>query len=250
MRAAAGSGSRAAFHAIGTHFTRPSVVVEDDLARAVVEYALTGESYASALEVMVRPGGASDYWITYLPDWAARDVDNVLLYLGGDQTCSAEVGHGHGLGTAGGGGERPQRERTAAGPRRGAGGPAHDAQKVAALRSVLRWRDENVSFLPFPDPETNLWPFRDGGSSDPKLPPGLSAKLAWDDHAKSTLGGRAAPRSPEILTLQRQALSKVSSSAPELEAIRTRVATFFGRLPGMRHVATRACASPATPGGN
>jgi len=223
------SSAPVAFQAIGTQFTRPAVVVEDELARAVVEHALSGEAYADTVDVRVRPGGAGDYWVTYLPDWAARAADNVLVYFDGDQTCASVAAKSV---TDADLEAEVVRALNGNHPRLvldGGGDAGHDAKRNDVLRAILRWRAENVAFFPFLDPETYLWPHREAEHEGPALASAGGAKKAWRDHAVTTLGGRAEPRAPEILALQRQALGKVPSDSPELVAIRARVAAFVDR---------------------
>jgi len=217
-----------AFEAVGAQFDRPTVAVEDELARAVVEHAIRDEPYATTVDVVVLPGGAPAYWTRRLPTWAAEERTDVLLLLDGDQRCDAPLPSD----------EIPDRRLESSvkaalhgnNPQLLLNGGDRDVQAAdrhAALRRVVDFRRQHVDFLPFDDPETYLWPHRVGADDEPV---GNKVKKQWLAHARQTLGGRSDPPSPQILALQRQALATVGDTDASLAAIRRTIGAFVETL--------------------
>jgi len=218
-----------AFEAVGAHFDKPTVAVEDELARADVEHAIQSESYATTIDVAALPGGAAAYWTRRLPTWAAEDRADVLLLLDGDQRCdrptpSDEISNSALKATVKAAlhGNRAQLLLN------GGDKNVQTSDERTALRRVIDFRRRYVDFLPFDDPETYLWPHRINGSDTKSA--GSNVKQQWSEHAKQTLGGRLEPPSSQILALQRQALAAVDDADPSLASIRATIAAFVEGL--------------------
>lgn len=69
---------------------RLTIIVEDKLAKCVVERALKslGEHFCN-YDVLYFPGGADTMWNTYLPVYAAGNLDNILVLFDGDKRPDA-----------------------------------------------------------------------------------------------------------------------------------------------------------------
>jgi hypothetical protein len=212
-----------AFEAIGAPFTHPTVVVEDDLSKVVVQQAISKEPWASTLDVVVRPGGAARIWTQHIADWAFEGRTDVLVYFDGDQDCGAPLGgdqlgndsveaevrnafHGH----------LPRVQIS------GGASATHNSEKLIALRHALDWRRANVAFLPFATPESFVYDHAPGAAQAP----GHDTKKLWVEYVKDKQAGPDEPSSPEILGMQKQVLNDISYEDAAFQAIRARVKQF------------------------
>lgn len=211
------SSPRVAFETIGASYERPTVIVEDKLARALVEKALDGTSIASSVDIRFIPGGAQTLWSHYLPMWAHEGRRNLLLLLDGDQQCEnprpsndiplsereAEL----------------QRSLNSTKPKLPYGeGETDSAQnRAAAVERALEWRRLYVDFLPCITPEEFIW--KELGRSCES-----DYKNAWRSMAQERLG--AEPSGDEIFVLQRIDLNSLTHENEVLKGIRKIVDNF------------------------
>ena len=217
------SSPQLAFEAVGAHYEHPTVVVEDELAAAIVEHAIAKEVFAKVIVVRAIPGGASSLLTHRVPMWATDDVSNVLLLLDGDQRTPAPRKDGliaadqlESEAKLSFGGCLPKLSY-------GSKETAAAAQREAELRRALDWRRNYVAFLPFEKPEAFVWDHR----VNPRTATGhRGSKRDWVAHTSAELGLRR-PRSLEILTLQRQAITRIPYNNSDLETIRATIRAFL-----------------------
>jgi putative AbiEii toxin of type IV toxin-antitoxin system len=215
----------AAFEAVGASYERPTVVVEDRLARTLVLQAIKSNPIADSVSVKFIPGGANTLWSHYVPMWAHDGRDNLLLLLDGDQRtgdpsptnkiapddlAAAVIDSLHGnepklpFGTS-------QDES------------ASDRQE--SLRKVLDWRRRFVNFLPIDTPEEYLLRMRSLRLGNP-LPeePVATGKSEWLKIAADELGRPA--NGDEIFVFQQSEVNKLSPMDSVLQSIAAVVQQF------------------------
>ncbi|MGW0353614.1 AAA family ATPase [Nocardia nova] len=217
-----------AFHAIGAAYQRPTVVVEDQLAKELVEYALLDSPCRDAIRVQALPGGADTLWTYYVPMWAHEGRTNVLLLLDGDQRVDAPRP----------GGSIPPNELEAelinsfkgTSPQLPYSSTDGSPHRVESVMLTLDWRRRFVDFLPCTTPEVFLWGYRK--SSDAESEGEITdenCKNLWREFTELETGQVSDASS--ILTFQRQALRRVPAECETLSAVRRIVEEFIGSQP-------------------
>ncbi|CAN5526546.1 AAA family ATPase [soil metagenome] len=212
-----------AFEAVGARYEHPAVVVEDELAVAIVERAISGESFSKVVTIRAIPGGASSLLTHRVPMWATDGTSNLLLLLDGDQRSPSPREDG----------SIPEDEleseaKEAFGgclPKLSYGSTETGAadEREEELRRALNWRRQHVDFLPFEKPEAYIWDFR----INPDIVPATGdPKKDWVAYATAELSLKR-PRSIEILTLQRQAIMRIPYASSDLAKIRSTIANFL-----------------------
>lgn len=210
-----------AFEAVGAYYDHPTVVVEDELAAAIVNRAISKESFAHVVKVRAIPGGANTLLTYRIPMWAVDSTSNILLLLDGDMYA-----------------EKPPHEASISQDDlelevRNAFDNAlpqlsHSASEAVSstareeeLRRCLEWRRKYVEFLPFDKPEAYVWPRRvnqdDISTGDPKQD--------WVVYTRKELNSDQ-PKSVEILTLQRQAVMQIPYDDAAFIKIRSIIGSF------------------------
>ncbi len=209
-----------AFEAIGATLDVTTVVVEDSLARCIVERVSP-----SGVTVQIISGGAATLWRHYCVMWSEEGRSNLLLLLDGDQACapppvSEQVS------------DADLEETVRASLNNHVPMLPYGESEVNAiprrrecLIRLLDWRRQFVGFLPFATPDEFLWPFR----TDPRISDVVGAgtdahKLAWAAYAERMTG--SAVNGAEILTLQKLALVRVPDDDPSLSSLTQAIATF------------------------
>ncbi|MGF0313597.1 ATP-dependent nuclease [Rhodococcus sp. IEGM1428] len=223
------SSAHVAFDAVGAKFEHPTIVVEDRLAKAVVERAISQNPVANIVQVKFIPGGASTLWAHYVPMWAHDDRTDLLLMLDGDQHCEqtrpldeipaveleAEMKH-------------CMNEEDVKLPF-GASEISSVENRRESIRTVLSWRSSNVDFLSCNTPEQMLWEFRHelqtGSGINPDGPESSVIKGLWEEYACGQLK-REKVTGEQIYTFQLQALARVPVHHVLLQAILRRVEIF------------------------
>ncbi len=218
-----------AFDAIGAEYEHPTVVVEDRLAKDLVERALAKHPCETTVHVSYLPGGADTLWSYYAPMWSQEKRTNILLLLDGDQTREAPRPVD----------EIPPNELEAElrktfpgkdGPhlsfsRSDVGSAGH---REVAVKEVLEWRRKFVRFLPGWTPERILWDYRIRGPEDETdLPEQDNAKDAWCRYTHAQTGETAGER---IYTFQLQALQQVPDDCAILATITSTIDDFVRSL--------------------
>ncbi|BDX32261.1 hypothetical protein TUM20985_28080 [Mycobacterium antarcticum] len=206
-----GVAPHAAFEAVGASYDRPTVVVEDRLAAALVRFAIKGLPIADSVDVKFIPGGAETLWSHYVPMWAHDERGGLLLLLDGDQKTDEPVASGNvapdhleEVVVASLNGNEPKlpygsSEEESAGHRR------------ESLRAVLDWRRMFVNFLPVDTPEEFLLRSRDSRLEQKTLhDEERKVKGAWLEIATQELGRPAS--GDEIFVFQQAEISKLSAS--------------------------------------
>lgn len=208
----------AAFEAVGASYEHPTIVVEDRLARTLVQRAIRNLPIAKSVLVKPIPGGANTLWSHYVPMWAHDGRNNLLLLLDGDQRTgdpvpankvapadleAAVIDSLHG--------NEPKLPF-------GTSEAESDSHRQESLRIVLDWRREFVKFLPIDTPEKYLLRMRALRLGD-DFPEDLVAtgKSEWLKIATDKLGRRA--NSDEVFVFQQEEINKLSSTDSVLESI-------------------------------
>lgn len=219
----------AAFEAVGASYDHPTVVVEDRLAAALVEYAIKDLQIAASVDVKFIPGGAETLWSHYLPMWAHDERENLLLLLDGDQFTAQPPASGQVAPDA--------LESTVVAALKGnepklpygASETDSSAHRAESLRTVLDWRRSFVNFLPFDTPEEFL--LRARASRLNEVVPEeemANSKAAWSRIAANELGRPST--GDEIFVFQQAEINKLSSTDESVAAIGTIVQTFVEGL--------------------
>ncbi|WP_167675379.1 ATP-binding protein [Rhodococcus sp. B10] len=222
------SSSQIAFQAVGASFERPTIVVEDRLAKALVERSIRSNPVSSTVQIKHIPGGATTLWKHYVPMWAHDERDDLLLILDGDQKCDhppkvediPDAKLETELARSLGGNEAKL-------PYGSTETDSAENRKKSVIK-VLTWRKQYVEFLPCETPEDFLWNFRsvDGENDEGStLKHASDIKLRWKKYVESQLG-LVAVNGEQILTLQLQALARVPADHPALAAILAVVTSF------------------------
>jgi hypothetical protein len=213
-----------AFKAVGAVYDSPTIAVEDELAAAIVERAISQERHAKIIRVRAIPGGAKTLLLHRVPIWAADNVTNLLLFLDGDQRApeprnSSNIPQSELDDEAMNsfGGSIPKLSYGAAET------GATQAREVE-LRRALEWRRLYVRFLPFETPEEYLWSYRIDESVN--VTEKGDFKVRWASYASGSLG-LDRPASAAILTLQRQAVMQIPYEEKALSLIRDAVSAFL-----------------------
>lgn len=141
------------------------VVVEDRLAKAIIEKSLRkrGQALFDLYDVTHFPGGCKTLWSFYIPIFAAEKRDDVLVYLDGDQKpvenkwfpspeTIAEVDDD----------KLAAIIKAATGvdvdfPVDGAAGKGNNSQRIQAQRQFIGWAKSHVGFMPGITPEQFVW---------------------------------------------------------------------------------------------
>lgn len=218
-----------AFNALGVEFEHAAVIVEDQLATKLVQYALVGSPDANAVDVKFIPGGADTLWTYYIPMWAHEGRGDILLLLDGDQEVApprpaanippAELETELTVSFKGNAPKLPYSSKEE-------GNSALHRQD--SVVKTLEWRRRFVRFLPCLTPEIFLWPHRIADDPGPTATPD-NCKQLWRDYAEAQTG--ELPDADSILTFQLQALNRVPTDDVVLERIREAVNEFIRSQP-------------------
>lgn len=141
------------------------VVVEDRLAKAIVEKALRqlGKAVFDLFDVTFFPGGCKTLWSFYIPIFAAENREDVIVYLDGDQKpldenwfpdpdTIAEADEDK-LGEI----IKKATDVDVKFPVDGSAGNANNDQRVRAQRQFIKWSKAQVGFMPGLTPEQFVW---------------------------------------------------------------------------------------------
>lgn len=153
------------FHLGAPVLGKVRVVVEDRLAKAIVEKSLRarGQAIFNLFDIVYYPGGCKTLWAFYIPIFAAENRDDIVVFLDGDQKPSEEN-------------EFPLPDtiaradenkldsiiKAATGvkvifPVDGNDGGGNNEQRVHAQRQFITWSKSRVGFMPDTTPERFVW---------------------------------------------------------------------------------------------
>jgi predicted ATPase len=153
------------FHLGAPSGGKKRVVVEDRLAKAIIEKSLRkyGQAIFNLYDVTHFPGGCKTLWSFYIPIFAAENRDDVVVFLDGDQK-------------PGDGNEFPSPESIAQAddgklsdiikratgvvvefPVDGTAGRSNNQQRIQAQRQFIGWAKSRVGFMPGVTPEQFVW---------------------------------------------------------------------------------------------
>lgn len=196
------SSALTAFKSIGAKFDRPTIFVEDKLAKEVVHTAMRDADSHDTFDVKCIERGAQYMWCQLLPQWAQEGRENVLLLLDGDQKCATPDDPVNIP-------EAKLEETLTSGlnnNRVKAPIPGNQQDKINSwMKELIKWRRSYVDFLPETTPEESLWRLSMEGEH-------ADYKQQWAEYVASEMGCQASAE--EILTLQKQALNKLYNSEP------------------------------------
>jgi len=224
------SHPREAFFRLGASLAdHYSIFVEDDLARAIVQRAIRplGEVAFQSIKVSAIPGGAGGIATHFIPALAQSGQDDCLVILDGDQRPENEAKVLLDVSDS----ELPETLKQVLGGKPqvavdGSDGESDSNKKAAQYRAVLTWISQHVDYLPGTTPEGLTLAL----SGQPPLSSSAEEKAFWADSATRALGRSTwedAPDSSEILSHQEQVLAAATDTAPELIAIRARIANML-----------------------
>ncbi|MTV41411.1 ATP-dependent nuclease [Duganella radicis] len=141
------------------------VVVEDRLAKAIVEKSLRtlGRATFGLFDITFYPGGCKTLWSFYIPIFAAENRDNIVVFLDGDQKPKDED-------------QFPNPDEIAQAddnnladiilratgvnvnfPVDGTAGNGNAQQRIDAQRRFIGWAKSRVGFMPGTTPEQFVW---------------------------------------------------------------------------------------------
>ncbi|TNC77550.1 hypothetical protein FHI69_09465 [Janthinobacterium lividum] len=210
------------------------VVVEDQLAKAIVEKCLrrAGEAFFRLFEVTYFPGGCGTLWAHYLPIFAAEQRSNVLVLLDGDQRPKGNnwfvdpdtIPPGEY-------GKLPNIIKSATGVNiefhtDGGKDGGNGDQLVKAQINFIKWAKENVDFMPDLTPEKFVWLRAPEASKKGVI--GKNYKQLFLKLTKIELGLEEYEKvtSTEILNTQKRLLALVSDDDEELVVLRKKLTEF------------------------
>ncbi|MEV4129838.1 AAA family ATPase [Nocardia sp. NPDC049707] len=216
-----------AFDVIGAEYEHPTIVVEDLLAKDLVEYALAEHPSKTTVQVKYLPGGADTLWGFYAPMWAHEKRTDILLLLDGDQAIESPRPVG----------QIPPGELESELAKTFPCKPnlpysrtdtASAQHRLESVKQVLEWRRRFVRFLPCWTPEVFLWDYRgQDPAADVTASADANGKNAWRDYTEIQTG---ASNAEQIHTFQLQALRHVPSDCAILTDIRDTVYEFIRSL--------------------
>ncbi|WP_067945519.1 ATP-dependent endonuclease [Agromyces sp. NDB4Y10] len=205
-----------AFSRLGHGVSGRKILVEDELARALVEYAarVRGTDFLRSIDVIVSPGGAQSICRRYVPTFAQIAADTVIL-LDGDQRPTVQLRRSKDLLD-----EDVELELTKLHLSKGDiltnGGndPNLKTKSLAQMRSTLDWAARHVDYLPGEsNPEVLLLKVaRHETVADPQ-----AAKDRWMALCRDELGlpQEDYPSSADILATQRRAFVNIDRETDE-----------------------------------
>ncbi|MEC4612793.1 AAA family ATPase [Tsukamurella tyrosinosolvens] len=217
------SPARVAFESIGAEYQHLTIVVEDRLAKFLVEKALADSDYAPLVDVKFIAGGASTLWSHYVPMWAHEGRRNLLLLLDGDQDCLApppcsEIAESdleHAL--------LDSFNRVSAKLPYGRDEENSQENRRESINRTLDWRRSFVRFLPCITPEEFVW--RTSGRTCEGV---VEFKQAWREYVASLLGSE--PDGDDIFFAQRVEVNAIDHNNAVLVEIRGIVEEFVGEV--------------------
>jgi hypothetical protein len=213
-----------------------TVIVEDELARHVVLKALRlgGEAFANRFEVKFFPGGSQTLWSSYFPVFSADGRTDVLVVLDGDQKPSTPLPDPATVPQA----ESANLQATlnaAAGTRirfgvdAGPGG-VDQAQIEDAVRSLVKWARDHVTYLAGKNPETFVWENMAKTPETAEFDSIADPKKRFDELARKELGRAPFEKlsSQDILATQLRKLATIPDNQPDLVSLNKRLSEAAG----------------------
>lgn len=153
------------FHLGAAVVGKVRVVVEDQLAKAIIEKSLRkrGQAVFELFDVTHFPGGCKTLWSFYIPIFAAEERDNVVVFLDGDQRPAGDAWFPAPDEIAEADDDRlAEIIRAATGvdvkfPVDGSAGKGNNQQLILAQRRFIGWAKSRVGFMPGVTPEQFVW---------------------------------------------------------------------------------------------
>jgi predicted ATPase len=155
-----------AFFHLGAPVTgKIRVVVEDQLAKAIVEKTLRhrGEAIFRLYDITYYPGGCKTLWSFYIPIFAAENREDVIVLLDGDQMPPEESWFPSPTEISQDGDDKLAAIIKAATgvnvefPVDGQAGKGNNVQRILAQRQFIGWAKSRVGFMPGVTPEQFVW---------------------------------------------------------------------------------------------
>ncbi|HVJ27008.1 MAG TPA: AAA family ATPase [Vicinamibacterales bacterium] len=200
-----------AFVVLGNSFERPTIYVEDRLAKAIVHHALASESDQLAMSVDIRiyPGGSSSMATRAVATWALAASQNLLVLLDGDaRTADTRTPD-----------QVPDSDLAEYVKHIARGMPYIDMDSGSdpriGQRIFANWWACNVRFLPGSEnPESLLL-----AMTDREIRVGDAAKQAWRSETENSIPTNV--DSEAIYQQQLRALNSVPRDHPQLDTVRS-----------------------------
>ncbi|WP_332853421.1 ATP-dependent nuclease [Duganella sp. S19_KUP01_CR8] len=212
-----------------------TVVVEDRLAKAVVEKSLrvAGEAIFNMFEIVHFPGGSDTLWTHYLPIFAAENREDIVVYMDGDQQAVEEnrfidpntvpIAENYRL---------SEIIKAATGsdvsfPVDSLNGKGNEEQLFAARRQYIRWCKTYVDYLPSNIPEEFVW--RKAPSDVTSAFSGSDYKNLFFELTKHELKVQPFEKvsSDDILQTQKRLLAQLDDNDQDLVNIREALVSFL-----------------------
>lgn len=214
---------------------RTTVIVEDELAKHIVQKALRrgGQAFTNRFEVRFFPGGSQTLWGSYLPIFSAEGRRDICVMLDGDQKPDEPLVDPASVPAAESANLRLRLNAVAKvkiklGVDGGAGGGSVE-QLDEATRRLVKWACDYVRYLPSDNSETFVWKHMVKDAKADALENG-DPKRRFDLLARSELG-RADYEplsSSDILATQLRKLATIPDDLKEVVEI-------YEQLAGMVH---------------
>jgi predicted ATPase len=218
-----------AFFHLGAPVTgKVRVVVEDPLAKAIIEKSLRrrGQATFDLFDVMFFPGGCKTLWSFYIPIFSAEQRDDIVVFLDGDQRpaqdgwfpapneiAQADDGRLNEIIKAATGVEVKF-------PVDGSAGSGDNQQRITAQRRFIGWAKSRVGFMPGTTPEQFVW--NKAPDSEKNGIVGVDYKANFANLARMELGlaDFEEVTGVAILHTQRRLLSLIGDDDPDIVELR------------------------------
>jgi predicted ATPase len=208
-----------------------TVIVEDELAKHVVLKAvrLGGEAFANRFEVKFFPGGSQTLWSSYLPIFSADARTDVLVVLDGDQQPATPLPDPAMVPEAESENLRTTLNAVAGTQVKfGVDGGSKGVDKTqidAAVRSLVKWARDHLTYLPGKNPETFVWENMAKTSETAEFDSIADPKKRFDELARKELGRASFEQlsSQDILATQLRKLATIPDDQPELVFLNKRL---------------------------
>lgn len=217
-----------AFVALGHTFEKKTIIVEDRLAKSIVETAIKKKhgQYLDIVSIKYFPGGSADLRSRDIPAWARHETENVLLLLDGDERF--DILDPGTIPSA----DLEKRVEEIVGPRGVKNiGRNSNSDPTSEYLQLLSWANRFVKFLPGGQPESLLrsWESESDGGECKDVNLDTNSKPFWEQRASDEFsqGVGDLTSADLIFTEQLRALNRINPPSRDIDFIATIIEEFL-----------------------